>query len=247
MDKNTHAFFSGHTNLSSIGEKGQQTFFDSHIILIGAGGLGTQLALLLAASGIQLTIVDDDLVSASNLIRQLAYTQKDIGQAKVDVLANAIRMRVPHSRIHKLQKKINKNLLHNLLTNNHYQLVLDATDNRHAKCAINHACIAAQQTWICANALQTNGNLIVFNPREKNAPCYTCLYPQAQQQTNACATQGVLNSLVTNIASMQAALAQRYLLELPCVPHQLTSFDILTFDILHTSVVKNPNCVDCAL
>ena len=203
--------YSRHILLDEWGVEGQERVNASHALIIGAGGLGSPVALYLASAGVgRISLVDHDHVDVTNLQRQIAHTQARVGQPKVESLRAAMSAINPdvHIRTHAL--KADASLLQNLVPQ--ADVILDCTDNFEIRHAINLACVTHGKPLVSGAALRLDGQLAVYDTQHNESPCYACVFPPAQNfEETRCATMGVLAPLVGVIGSLQATEALKIL------------------------------------
>ncbi|MFM9880238.1 MAG: HesA/MoeB/ThiF family protein [Burkholderiaceae bacterium] len=197
--------YSRHILLGEFGPEAQQKFLSAHVLVVGAGGLGSPVALYLGAAGIgQLTLVDDDAVDLTNLQRQIAHSQARIGQPKVHSAAQAVAALNPETQVTAIARRADAALLRTLIAQ--ADVVVDCCDNFATRQAINAACVALQKPLVSGAALRFDGQLAVYDPRVSASPCYACVFaPDAPVEETRCSVMGVLAPLVGIIGSMQAA------------------------------------------
>ena len=183
--------YSRHILLNEIGIEGQSTLLASHVLIIGAGGLGSPAAFYLAAAGVgTITIVDNDQVDLTNLQRQILHTEERVGMNKVDSAQITLRQLNPHTRINALCERADENRLKQLITA--ADVVLDCSDNFATRHAINAACVALKKPLVSGAAINFDGQISVFDSREITSPCYACVFPQELEfEEVACSTMGV--------------------------------------------------------
>ena len=176
-------------------------------MLIGAGGLGSPVALYLATAGIgRLTIVDGDTVELTNLQRQIAHRTDAIGRPKAESAAATARALNPEVDIRTVNRRADAALLDALVAE--ADVVLDCTDNFATRQQINAACVAHARPLVFGAAIGFDGQAAVFDVRDARAPCYACVFPPEPAPPEvACATLGVFAPLVGIIGSLQAAEA----------------------------------------
>lgn len=238
--------YSRHILLPDVDIDGQQAICDAHVLIIGLGGLGCPVALYLAAAGVgQLTLVDDDVVEASNLQRQIAHRDDGVGQLKVSSAAAQCRALNPEILITEATHRADASWLSDHLAG--VTLVVDCSDNATVRYALNQACLAAKVPWVSGAAIGLSGQVAVFDPRSEDAPCYRCLYPNLSDEQLSCAESGVLSPVVGVIGAMQATEALRL----------LTGFGKPQYGVLHTwdardnewrrwTLAPVPGCSDCS-
>jgi molybdopterin/thiamine biosynthesis adenylyltransferase len=199
--------YSRHILLDEIGIEGQQRIRDARALVIGAGGLGSPVALYLGSAGVgRLTLVDDDAVDLTNLQRQIAHTHDRIGRAKVDSARAAVLAIAPALEVVALQRRVDSQALAALAAD--ADVVLDCSDNFATRQAVNAACVAAAVPLVAGAAIAFDGQVSTWDTRAEDAPCYACVFPPTSEPPEArCATMGVFAPLVGIIGAMQAAEA----------------------------------------
>ncbi len=196
--------YSRHILLDEVGIEGQQCLVDSHVLVVGAGGLGSPVALYLAASGVgHITIADHDVVDLTNLQRQIAHTTARVGQPKVESAAHAMLALNPEVRVTALANKLDAALLDSLVPT--VNVVVDCCDNFETRQAVNAACVKHKVPLVSGAAIRMDGQLSVYDARDDQSPCYACIFPPSDAPEEVrCATMGVLAPLVGVIGTMQA-------------------------------------------
>ena len=196
--------YSRHILLDDVGIEGQQRLVDSHALVVGAGGLGSPVALYLAASGVgHITIADHDVVDLTNLQRQIAHTTARVGHPKVESAAQAMSDLNPEVRVTALAHKLDAAQLNTLVPT--VTVVVDCCDNFETRQAVNAACVKHQVPLVSGAAIRMDGQLAVYDARDDKSPCYACIFPPDQAPEEVlCATMGVLAPLVGVIGTMQA-------------------------------------------
>ena len=203
--------YSRHILLDELGIEGQERILGGHALVIGAGGLGSPVALYLGSAGVGcITLVDRDQVDATNLQRQIAHTQARVGQDKAASAMQAIAAINPDPVVHIVIERADSALLDRLVPD--ADVVIDCTDNFATRQLINQACVAHRKPLVSGAAIRMDGQLSVFDPRDPASPCYACVFPpdSAVEETR-CATMGVFAPLVGIVGSMQAAEALKLL------------------------------------
>ena len=203
--------YSRHVLLDEIGIEGQQRLLASHALVIGAGGLGSPVALYLGTAGVgRLTLVDHDTVDLTNLQRQIAHDESRLGQPKAESAAQTLRRINPDVAVRALTRRADAGLLDELVRD--ADVVLDCSDNFRTRHAVNAACVAHRVPLVSGAAIGFDGQISVYDSRDAAHPCYACLFPpDAGFEEVACATMGVFAPLVGIIGSMQAAEALKLL------------------------------------
>lgn len=244
--------YSRQVMLEQVGEQGQAVLKNSHIVVVGLGGLGCPALQYLAAAGIgELTLVDDDVVDLSNLQRQVLYRSNHIGKAKVDAAEHQLYGLNSQVKINAIKKKVEQVNLAKLLKK--ADLLLDCTDNANSRYFINQSCQQASVALVSAAAIGGNGQLAVFNFSEQKSPCYRCLYPDLDEQASIneasinCQNSGVLGPVLGVMGSLQAIEAIKMLVQ----PEQVKANSLMLFDAwqLKFNAIKlshNSLCPSCA-
>jgi adenylyltransferase/sulfurtransferase len=203
--------YARHIVLRDIGGAGQSKLLSSHVLLIGAGGIGCPAMQYLAAAGIgTISVVDDDVVSLSNLQRQILYSDSDIGKAKVDAAAAAVvRLNRDVTFIGRKQR-IDRSTSADILKG--VDVVIDGCDNFATRLIVNDLCLAAKVPLVSAAIGQFHGQIGTFTGWQADAPCYRCFVGDAHDPDDCddCATQGVLGAmcgLMGSFAAMEAIRA----------------------------------------
>jgi molybdopterin/thiamine biosynthesis adenylyltransferase len=199
--------YSRHVLLNEIGVEGQERILDARVLIIGAGGLGSPVALYLGSAGVgHITVVDHDTVDMTNLQRQVAHTVARVGSPKVNSIQIAIAQLNPGVRVTAIQARADAALLDELVAQ--ADVVLDCCDNFATRHAINVACVAHKKPLVSGAAIRFDGQISVYDPRNEDSPCYACVFPkEATFEETRCATMGVFAPLVGIIGTMQAAEA----------------------------------------
>lgn len=203
--------YSRHILLDDIGIEGQRRLLASHALVIGAGGLGSPVALYLATAGVgTITIVDGDTVDLTNLQRQIAHDLSRVGTSKAASAARTMHAINPEIRIHALAERADAARLAALV--GAADVVLDCSDNYATRHAINAACVQHGKPLVAGAAIGFDGQISVYDSRDPASPCYACLFPaDAAFDEVQCSTMGVFAPLVGIIGSMQAAEALKLL------------------------------------
>jgi molybdopterin/thiamine biosynthesis adenylyltransferase len=203
--------YSRHILLNELGIEGQERFLAAHALVIGAGGLGSPVALYLASAGVgHITLVDHDTVDTTNLQRQIAHTLDRVGQLKVDSAQHAIHAINPDAKVSAIAERADAALLDRLVAQ--ADVVLDCCDNFATRQAVNRACMQHRKPLVSGAAIRMDGQVSVFDPRQKDSPCYACVFPpEPAPEETRCATLGVFAPLVGIIGSVQAAEALKLL------------------------------------
>jgi len=203
--------YSRHVLLDDIGIEGQQRLLAAHALIVGAGGLGSPVALYLASAGVgTITIVDGDTVDLTNLQRQIAHDLSRVGSPKATSAAQSMQAINPDVRIHALIERADAARFAALVAE--ADVVIDCSDNFATRQAINAACVRHGKPLVAGAAIGMDGQLSVYDPRDPASPCYACIFPpDAVFEEVQCSTMGVFAPLVGIIGSVQAAEALKLL------------------------------------
>jgi molybdopterin/thiamine biosynthesis adenylyltransferase len=238
--------YSRHILLDELGVEGQQRLLDSHALIVGAGGLGSPVAMYLAASGVgHLTIADHDLVDLTNLQRQIAHTTERVGQPKVESAAQAMRALNPEVRVTPLAQRLDAAALDRLMPE--VDVVIDCCDNFATRQAVNAACVQHRVPLVSGAAIRLDGQLAVYDSRVPESPCYACVFPPDQTPEEVrCATMGVLAPLVGVIGTLQALEAVKLLAGLGSrLTGRLQMLDGRGLEITEMRLARHPQCPVC--
>ena len=238
--------YSRHLLLEDIDVQGQEVLLNSHVLVIGAGGLGSSAAPYLAAAGIgHITLVDHDEVELTNLQRQIMHTQAQIGSSKVASGKQFLQQLNPNIKIETIQAKATAALLDELLPS--ADIVLDCTDNFSTRHLINASCVKHQVPLVSGSALRFDGQVSVFDPRNADSPCYACIFsPDEEFEEVSCSTMGIFSPLVGIIGSIQAAQALQVLIGFgdPLVGRMLL-WNARTTQVDQIRIGRTPECPVC--
>ncbi len=237
--------YSRHIMLKEVGGKGQKKLFDGRVLVIGAGGLGSPIALYLAAAGVgTVGIADADVVDVSNLQRQIAHHTKDIGTPKVLSAKEKMVAMNPDVRVNTYQTWINAGNIREIV--DAYDFVIDGTDNFAAKFLINDACVMAGKPYSHGGILQFDGQTITVQPGE--SPCYRCIFPTPppKDAIPTCSRAGVIGVLPGVIGTIQATEAIKFLLgKGDLLTGRLLTYNALKMRFREVPIRKNPKCPIC--
>jgi molybdopterin-synthase adenylyltransferase len=246
MNDNQLLRYSRQIMLAQLDIEGQQRLLQSHALIIGLGGLGSPVAMYLAAAGVgQLTLADFDTVDLSNLQRQIVHSSADIGRAKVDSAADTLRALNPEINISALNQKLDKQALTQAVQQ--ADVVIDASDNFATRFAINHACVTTHTPLVSGAAIRLEGQVTVFpNAGDAHGPCYRCLYDDIPEAETTCSETGVLAPVVGIIGSIQATEAIKLLsgLGTPLIGRLLT-LDASSLEFREIRLRRDPHCPVC--
>ena len=239
--------YSRHILLDEIGIEGQRKLLDAHALVIGAGGLGSPVALYLATAGVgTVTIVDGDTVDLTNLQRQIAHNLARVGQPKANSAAQTMLAINPDVRVHALDERADAARLDALVAA--ADVVIDCSDNFATRHAVNAACVAHAKPLVSGAAIGFDGQLSVYDTRDATRPCYACLFPtDAVFEEVQCSTMGVFAPLVGIIGSLQAAEALKLLAGVgSSLAGRLQMLDARTMEWTEIAMARTADCPVCA-
>ena len=238
--------YSRHLLLEEIDIAGQEKLLASHVLIVGAGGLGSPAAAYLAAAGIgQITLLDHDHVELTNLQRQIMHTQNSIGKSKVESGKSFLASLNSTIQIQAIHAKANPETLDLALKNT--SIVLDCTDNFSTRQLINASCVKHLKPLVSGSALRFDGQVSVFDHRNAISPCYGCIFSPAETfEEVSCASMGIFSPLVGIIGAIQAAQALQVLIGFgePLVGRMLL-WNARTTQVDQIRIARNPDCPVC--
>ena len=230
--------------LPQIDISGQEKLLASRVLIVGMGGLGSPIAMYLAAAGIgHLILVDDDVVELSNLQRQIAHGTEDIGLSKVKSAKQTIQKLNPEIEVTYFEKRLNETELEKEVAA--ADIVIDGTDNFSSRFAINEHSVKNKTPLISGAAIRMEGQVSVFN-KTPSSPCYRCLYKEEGELDTSCSNNGVLSPVVGIIGSIQANEAIKVLLDIgETLDGKLLIFDALRMEWRTLKLKKDTECPVC--
>ena len=239
--------YSRHILLPQIDVDGQERLLAARVLIVGAGGLGSPAALYLAAAGVgTLVLADSDTVDATNLQRQILHRESTLGQSKAKSGRQHLHELNPGCRVIPcLERLAGARLTEEVAA---ADVVLDCSDNFATRHAINRACVQHRTPLVSGAAIRFDGQIAVFDTRQSTAPCYHCLFPEAQDvEEIRCAVMGVFAPLTGIIGTMQAAEALKLLIGCGTpLTGRLLLLDALDMEWRSIRVPRDPACTVCA-
>ncbi|WP_373473416.1 HesA/MoeB/ThiF family protein [Sphingorhabdus lacus] len=239
--------YARHIVLRDIGGAGQARLLESHVLLIGAGGIGSPAIQYLAAAGVgTISVVDDDAISLSNLQRQILYSETQIGEAKVEAAAAAVKRLNPDVSFHAIRRRIDHLTTSDILDG--VDVVIDGSDNFATRLTVNDLCLSARVPLVSAAIGQFHGQIGTFTGWQNDAPCYRCFVGDAHDPDDCddCATQGVLGAMCGLMGSFAAMEAIRVLTGFgDSQSGKLHIFDGMTPSMRSIKLPKDPACSSC--
>ncbi len=245
MDNTQKERYSRHLTLPAIGEQGQQKLLQSHVLIIGLGGLGSPAALYLAAAGIgKLTFADFDTVELSNLQRQVAHTTDRVGELKTHSAQVASHAINPDIEFNVVDYALEQDELDELIPQ--CSAVLDCSDNFPTRFAVNASCVKHKVPLITGAAIRFDGQVMVVRPDKDNSPCYRCLYTEGSETAETCAQTGILGPVVGLIGCIQALETIKVLCDIgDDLSGRLLLFDGLGLEFNEISLKRSSDCPVC--
>jgi adenylyltransferase/sulfurtransferase len=244
MDDNKLLQYSRQIMLPEIGIDGQQRLLEAKVLMIGVGGLGSPVAMYLAAAGVgEITLIDFDSVDLSNLQRQIIHRMDSIGKLKTDSAKHTIHSLNPDCHINTISDLLDEDSMQRQVQA--HDVVIDATDNFTTRFMINKTCVMANKPLVSGAAIRWEGQISTFT-NQPATPCYNCLYGQDGEEDESCTENGVLAPVVGIIGAMQATEA----IKLICNVGSSLEARLLILDALHMQwrsmkIKPDPKCIVC--
>ncbi len=231
--------------LPELDIEGQQKLLNSTVMLIGLGGLGSPVSMYLAAAGVgHLILVDFDTVELSNLQRQIVHSTADINRPKVQSARDHLLALNPDCKITLINKELDENEL--LKEIKKVDVVIDGSDNFPTRFAVNKACFENKTPLVSGAAIRFEGQISVFDHRQKDSPCYRCLYSDEEMAAETCSQTGVVAPLLGIIGSLQALEAIKLITGIgESLTGRLLLFDATTTEFQTMRFKKDPSCPIC--
>lgn len=237
--------YSRHIVLPEVGAVGQEKIISGRALLIGAGGLGSPVAYYLAAAGVgTIGIIDDDVVSISNLQRQIIHFTSDVDRPKVVSAREKLVAINPECRVVTYQERLTASNVMEIFKD--YDAVVDCTDNFDTRFLANDACVMTRKPFFHGAVLRFFGQALTVLPCE--GPCYRCVFqmPPPPSKVQTCAQAGIMGIIPGTIGTIQAAEVLKYFLGIGnLLSGKLLTYDALTMDFSKIEIRKNPNCPVC--
>src|SRR5512144_1526100 len=234
--------YSRHLIMTEVGMDGQTKLKAAKVLCIGAGGLGSPLALYLAAAGVgTLGLVDFDVVDFTNLQRQIIHSTSDVGRKKLESAAEKLRGMNPHVDVQTFETRLTSDNALRIVRD--FDIVVDGTDNFPTRYLVNDACVLSGKLNVYGSIFRFEGQVSVFGA--KDGPCYRCLYPEPPPPglVPSCAEGGVLGVLPGIVGTLQALEVLKLILKRgTSLVGRLVLFDALDFRFTELAVRKDPHC-----
>ena len=236
--------YARHLVLKEIGGPGQQALMAAKIAIVGAGGLGGPAGLYLAAAGVgHITIIDDDVVEASNLQRQVQFVHSDIGMEKAVVMADTLDDLNPDVVARGRVRQLTPGNAGDLLSG--YDLIIDGTDSFETRYAINAACLALKTPLVSGALGRFDGQVALF-PSDGTGPCYRCFVPEPPPGVETCSEVGVVGALAGVVGSLMALESIKYITGAgETLMGRLWIYDGLKARSRTVNLQRDPRCPAC--
>jgi len=238
--------YSRHILLPQIGIDGQERILGARALVVGAGGLGSPVALFLATAGLgRITLCDGDAVDLTNLQRQIAHRMATVGVNKAESARMTLAALNPDVRVDVVPERVAGERLAALVAE--HDVVLDCSDNFATRHAVNRACVAARVPLVSGAAVRFDGQVAVFDPRRPDGACYQCLFPEdGESEDVRCAVMGVFAPLVGVVGSLQAAEALKLVAGAgETIANRLLLYDALAAEWRSVRLTRDPACAVC--
>ncbi|MHA1689778.1 MAG: HesA/MoeB/ThiF family protein [Promethearchaeota archaeon] len=224
----------------SIGEKGQEILSSLRILQIGVGGLGSPFALYITAAGIkELTIIDNDVVSLSNLQRQILYNEADIGEEKVKVAKRVLERKNSNITVHAYKDFIDENSIEKYI--DHQDFIVDCSDNLETKFLVNRVAVNHGIKCVIAGIKDFYGQIITINPRK--SACYQCIFNEPTQNYKSKRLLPVIGVTPGILGTLEALEVIKTALGLPNLENKLLMVNLLELSFNIIDVIKSENCI----
>lgn len=246
MDDRQLLRYSRHILLPQIGVEGQEKLLAARALVIGAGGLGSPIALYLASAGVgHIVLCDNEDVDLTNLQRQIVHRTESIGLKKVESARVTLAAINPEVQLVALAERVDEQRLLKLAAQ--ADVVIDGSDNFVTRHAVNRACVQLRKPLVSGAAVRFDGQVAVFDLRATDMPCYACLFPEhGESEDVRCAVMGVFAPLTGIIGSIQAAEALKLLANTgETLAGRLMLLDALTMRVRTIKLEKDPACPVC--
>lgn len=232
--------------LPQIDIAGQERICASTALVVGLGGLGSPVAMYLAAAGVgRLILVDFDDVDLSNLQRQIAHVEARVGANKAESAAKTIAALSASTQLEIIQSRLDERVAAEVFSR--IDICIDCSDNFTTRFLLNRMSVQYGKPLVSGAAIRMEGQLTVFHPGLADSPCYRCLYDETGQEDLRCSTNGILAPVVGVMGSLQAVETLKVLAGIPSAyVGQLLLWDALACEFRTMRIRKDPECVVCA-
>ena len=237
--------FSRQIMLPTMDVAGQQELVDATVLIVGMGGLGCPVAMYLSAAGVgHLVIADDDTVEITNLQRQIAHEQSNLGESKVSSAEATLKGLNPDVCITQIKNRLEGDLLEQAVVS--ADVVVDASDNFNTRFAVNQSCLKNKKPLVSGAAIRMEGQVAVFDSENPESPCYQCLYSECDDDDASCSQNGVMAPLVGIIGSVQAMETIKLITGIGnSLVGRLLLLDAATMQWREMKLPRDPSCPAC--
>ena len=237
--------YSRHIILKEVGVEGQLRLNQARVLVVGAGGLGSPVALYLAAAGVgTIGIVDDDVVELSNLQRQIIHATSDVGRHKVESASNSLQAMNPDVKVLPYKFQLCADNVMSIVKE--YDFVVDGTDNFAAKFLVNDACVLAEIPFSHGGVLRFSGQVMTVLPGQSS--CYRCVFrqPPPEEAVTSCSQAGILGAIAGILGTIQATETLKFITDTgQLLTDTLMTFDALTMDFRKIPLSRQEDCPVC--
>ena len=241
--ENDQLRYAAHLPLASLGKGGHARIRNSHVALVGVGGLGCAAAQYLVSSGIgEHTLCDFDSVAESNLSRQILFNPEDVGKSKVEVAIETLSRLNPETKLNRLSKRMADSDMQKLFPN--CDFIIDASDNYGTRLAVNRTSLSLQIPWLMASCIRMEGQLMLLRPDLPDQPCYRCAYGEAPDTLEDCPGAGIFAPVAGIVGTSAAHFALASVAGIT-IPPGLHLFDATSWTWQSIKIKQNHGCKDC--
>jgi molybdopterin/thiamine biosynthesis adenylyltransferase len=245
MDKKIIERFSRQIVLKDIGTLGQKKILSSKVLIVGVGGLGSPAAEFLSRAGIgSLGIIDDDIISLSNLHRQSLYNTSDIGKLKVKIAKDKIKKINPNTKVTIYNIRLNNINFKKII--NDYDYIVDGSDNFTTKFLLNDFCLKFKKTLVTGAISKFDGHIFTFNFKNKKIPCLRCFYQESNISNDLlnCESDGILGTVAGIVGTIQANEVLKKILNIGMgLDGYIFIIDLLHLKFRKVKLKKRKNCI----
>ncbi|MCP4044235.1 MAG: molybdopterin-synthase adenylyltransferase MoeB [Gammaproteobacteria bacterium] len=233
--------------LPMVDAKGQQRLLESTAMIVGLGGLGSPVAMYLAAAGVgRLLLIDFDQVEISNLQRQVIHATADIGRLKVESAQDTLKALNPEVAVESIPRKLEVDELTDMAAKSN--VIIDASDNFATRFALNQVSVATRTPLVSGAAIRMEGQVGIYRPELPESPCYRCLYKDENELQETCTQTGVLAPVLGIIGSIQATEALKILIDIgQTLTGRLLLLDAMTMEWRTLKLNRDPDCPVCGI
>jgi adenylyltransferase/sulfurtransferase len=240
LDYTEREIYARQIMMKEIGEAGQQKLHNASVLVVGCGGLGAAALHYLAAMGIgRLGLCDGDVVSLSNLNRQILYTIDDVGKSKASIAKKRLMTQNPYIKITAYDRYMDEGLAGSLMPE--YDITVDCMDNFNSRFILNDACVLAEKPFVHAGVGEYFGQLMTVTPG--TGPCLRCLFPNEKQKEEPNKPSGIVGATAGIIGALQALEVLKYLIGLPVSNDGMVVYDGLQMSLEKVPLEASSGCI----